>query len=104
MCMVSAVGDNFRGRLPEKDYWPGIQPFVVPGFVPNMPPPSQVSRLEFDALKRDLEELKKVLVAAKRFDEVAGEPDCEMDEKVAIIKKLAEITGVSMEDVFGPRT
>ena len=98
MCMTSAVGDSYRDGLPNKPYFPGIQPFIVPGFAPN---PPAVSRQEFDALKRDLEELKKVLLAAKRFDEVAGEPDCEMDEKVAIIKKLAQIAGVSMEDVFG---
>lgn len=97
MCMTSAVGDYYKDSLPSKPYWDGIQPFINP-LAPIAP---AVTRQEFDALKRDLEELKKALLAAKRFDEVAGEPDCEMDEKVAIIKKLAKVVGVSMEDVFG---
>jgi hypothetical protein len=59
-----------------------------------------VSREEFNALKHEITELRKVLKAAKAFDEATGQPDCEMDEKVALIKRLAEMVGVSMEDIF----
>jgi hypothetical protein len=47
-----------------------------------------------------MEELRKLLVAAKDFDVVTGQPDCEVDDKVALIKRLAELVGVDMSDVF----
>lgn len=47
-----------------------------------------------------MEELKLLLKAAKRYDEQVGEPDCEADEKVAIIKALAEQLGVDVDEVF----
>lgn len=100
MCVVSYVGDYYRDTLPAKPYWPTIQPFVSP-------PPSTVPIVitnipleEFNALKRDVEELKLLLKAAKRFDEKTGQPDCETESKVALIKKLAELVGVDMNEIF----
>jgi hypothetical protein len=103
MCVTSNVGDYYRDSLPSKPYWPTIQPFVspsVPAGAPIFVP--QITRQEFDQLKHDVEELKKLLVAAKRFDEATGEPDCEVEDKVTIIRKLAGMVGVSMEEIFGP--
>jgi hypothetical protein len=88
--MVSMVGDYWRDRtLPES--FPSY-----PSWPNNVPP----SRAEFEDLKRSVEELKNLLVAAKRYDVVQGEPDCEMDDKVSLIKRLAEIVGVDMKEVF----
>jgi hypothetical protein len=98
MCAVSAVGDYYTRRLPETPYWPGIQPHLGQAVGGVLMP---VSRLEFDALKKDVEELKKLLLAAKKFDDETGQPDCEVESKVALIKKLADLVGVSMEEVFG---
>ena len=58
------------------------------------------SKEEFDALKKEVEELKQLLKAAKKFDEETGQPDCHMDDKVDFIKKLAEYVGVDLEDIF----
>ena len=60
----------------------------------------EISRAEFDALKAELESLKKLLKAAKIYDEETGQKDCEDPEKVAMFRKLAELVGVSMEDIF----
>ncbi len=95
MCMVSAVGDNFKDSFPNK--WPQFnQPFPAP----------EVSRADLDALRKEMAELKKLLSAAKKFDDSTGQPHCEMDEKVDLIKKLAALVGVDLEDVFGkePKT
>lgn len=62
--------------------------------------PSTPTREEFEALKKEVEELKKLLLAAKEYDEKTGEPDCEIDEKVEVIKKIAKLVGVDMESVF----
>ncbi len=91
--MVSNIGDGFKEAFTQK--WPGWptqpdQPFHI----------SQVSREEFDALKREMEELKKLLQAAKKFDEKTGQPDCEMGDKVELIKRIAKIVGVELGDVF----
>jgi len=97
MCVVSNVGDYWRDSLPQKPYYPAIQPFIN---IPNNPVP-EISRKEFDALKKDVKELKKLLIAAKKYDEAVGEPNCELEKKIAIIKKLAGLVGISVDQVFG---
>lgn len=90
MCVVSAVMDNFN----QQQDWSRFlhpQPFV--GY-------PAVSREEFDSLRKTVEELKKVLVAAKLFDEATGQKDCEMEEKTALFKKLAEFLGIDVSEVF----
>lgn len=64
-----------------------------------LPPP--VTREEFDALRSEVLEMKALLIRAKRYDEENGEKDCEIDDKVALLKKVAELVGVSLDDVFG---
>lgn len=103
MCTVSMIGDHYRDRFPEK----------YPGWFPGAPTqgqsqrpiiiqqPSSVSKEEFEALRRDVEEMKALLKRAKIYDEANGEPDCEMDEKVALLKKVAELVGVDLSEIFG---
>lgn len=87
MCVVSMIGDDWRNRnFDWSDY------FIKPDNSPT--------REEFEALKKELESLKKLLKAAKIYDEETGQPNCEMDAKVDLIKKLAEIVGVDLEDIF----
>jgi hypothetical protein len=94
MCTVSAMGDEWGRTFPDR--WPNVYPspntstYIVP-----------ISREEFEALKSEVEALKRLLQEAKAFDEATGQPDCEMDEKVALIRKVAEFVGVDLEDVFG---
>lgn len=95
MCVVSNVGDFYQRRWNE--YYP----------VPVTSPPTQVtiyggvSREEFEALKREVEECKRLLKMAKDIDKSLGNPDCEMDEKVAIIRKMADLVGVDLEGLLG---
>ena len=96
MCMVSNVGDGWAEKFPDK--WPNINP--PPHSAPFIIQP-EVSRAEFEALRKEMEELKKLLIAAKNFDKATGQPDCEMDEKVKLIKAIAKLVGVDMGDVFG---
>jgi hypothetical protein len=59
-----------------------------------------VSRTEFDKLKAELEAVKKLLAAAKIYDEETNQPDCEDPDKVAIFKALAKLVGVDLNDIF----
>lgn len=89
MCTVSMVGDAYARQ------WPPITtPQTVTTYIGG------VSRAEFDALKAEVENLKKLLKLAKAMDAAAGTPDCEMDEKVALIRSVADAVGVDMADVF----
>ena len=99
MCVVSNVGDDWSKRWPNNPVnpWKDTNPWWEQIGVPA---PSPVSREEFDALKKEMEELKKLLKAAKEYDEKTGQPDCHMDEKVELIKKIAELVGVDLKGIF----
>lgn len=90
--MVSNIGDSWTDKFPQN--WPHIQPhtYIQTG----------ASQADLNALRREVEELKKLLLAAKEFDKATGQPDCEMDKKVKLIKSIAKIVGVDLGDVFGP--
>jgi hypothetical protein len=113
MCTVSNIGDNYRDNFAPR--WPNIvHPNTWPAQPTGVPYPSQpgipgqpvpvftpaVSKEEFEALKKEVEELKQLLKAAKKFDDETGQPDCHMDDKVDFIKKLADYVGVDLEDIF----
>ncbi len=90
MGMVSNIGQGFANQFPQK--WPHFNP--LPESI------SEVSRAEFEALRREVQELKKLLLAAKKFDEATGQPDCEVEDKVKLIKAIAKLVGVDLGDVL----
>lgn len=85
MCVVSMVMDDWLHRHPQL-------PPSVP-FTELFP----VTRPEFEELKAEVESLKKLLKAAKIYDEETGQPDCEIEEKMDLIKKFAEALGIDLE-------
>jgi hypothetical protein len=85
------IADDYRQIIPQ------THPWVV---TPSISPVNHPTREEFEALKREVEEMKKKLKAAKKQDEEEGNPDCEMEEKVEFLRKIAELVGVDLEDVF----
>jgi hypothetical protein len=42
----------------------------------------------------------KTLVADKEYDAATGQPDCEMDDKVELLKRIAELVGVDVREVL----
>lgn len=91
--MVSNIGDSWKDQFPKN--WPQVPLNPTPIIIP----PS-VSQAEFDKLRHEVQELKKLLAAAKAFDAATGQPHCEMDEKVKLIKAIAKMVGVDLADVF----
>jgi hypothetical protein len=90
MCVVSAVSDHYR-----------LQPWVQD---PPLQPPAPFApptRQEFDDLKAKVDEMHKILKVAKQYDTDTGQPDCEMSDKVALLKQVADLVGVDLSDVFG---
>lgn len=113
MCVVSMVGDGFRDKwekklpgdwLPTPGVYPPMPPIPSQPYTPQVNPfnvPTTITRKEFDALKSDIELIKILLIKAKIYDEQNGEPDCEMDEKIAFLKSVAKRVGVDLDEVFG---
>jgi hypothetical protein len=103
MCVVSAVGQYWANSLPH--LYPNI-PFTggpVPGIGITggaQQWQSYVTQEQFQQLRNEINELKVLLLAAKKFDESTGQPDCETEDKVALIKQIARLVGVDMKDVF----
>lgn len=85
------IGDDFSRRLPE--HYPNYHQWIT---YPNNGP----TREELDALKREIQELKELLKAAKKYDEATGQRDCEMAQKIELLTKLASLVGVDLSDVF----
>lgn len=101
MCTVSNIGDYAGKRWPQE--YPWAQPYVDPGADPRFPPSYPlpgVSREEFERLKKEVEEMKKLLAAAQKFDEATDQPHCEHEEKVKMLKRFAELVGVDLKDVL----
>ena len=107
MCVVSMVGDFYGDKWREK---PWIQPNLpyVPGTGTNPQPIpefkidfGQVSKEEFDALKKEVQDMKKLLERAVEYDKKNNEPNCEMEDKVALLKQVAKMVGVDLSEIFG---
>lgn len=94
MCTVSMIGDHYREHFPQQ--YPWIQTTGTNINLSNAP-----TREEFEALRRAVEDMKSLLIRAKIYDEENGEPDCEMEEKVEMLKRIAEMVGVDLYEVFG---
>jgi hypothetical protein len=113
MCVVSMVADHYRDRFRDEGWDKYIDLYRVPTQLPALPPPgylpvppgfvpiSEVSRAEFDELKKLVMEMRDLLKRAKEYDERNNEPHCETEEKVALIKKIADAVGVDLSEVFG---
>lgn len=100
MCSYSMIGDHYTDKFRQRDWY---QPNAVPmpgslGFTLN---PSQISRAEFDALKAEVAEMVALLKRAKKYDEDNGEPDCEMEDKIKVLRAVAKLVGVDLDKATG---
>ena len=95
MCVVSMVGDHYGEWIP-KTY-----PDVFPSWPHVTRVAEYVTKDEFDALKRTVEEMKELLKRAKEYDERNSEPHCEVEEKMELLRRVAKAVGVDLDDVIG---
>jgi hypothetical protein len=87
------IGDTFRDRWIREPWFPEPRPYT------DYTQPN-ISRQEFEDLRKEVKVLKDLLKAAKAYDKKHGEPNCEIDEKMKILKKIAEKVGVDLNDVL----
>ncbi len=93
MCAVSMVGDHYNPQ-----FQPYVQPLQGAGGMSQLF--QQISRAEFDELKRQVLEMKDLLIKAKEIDDKTGQPDCEQEDKVRILKAIAKAFDVDLSAVF----
>ena len=115
MCVTSMISDHYGKKW--TDQYPDVfQPKVIPTWppaqLPQQPTLTQeqidkllykevpLTRKEFDELKKEVQEMKELMLKAIKYDEVNNEPKCAMDEKVELITKIAELVGVDMNEVL----
>lgn len=102
MCVVSMVGDHYN------DKWQYLRSYTFPR--PNTITVTSenvfndfseiVSKQQFDELKKEVEELKKLLKRAKEYDEKNNEPNCEIEDKMKFLKAVAKLVGIDLDDVL----
>ena len=97
MCMTSAVLNN---QQPQPIENPIILQKPVYTYLQGLTTPNYVNQEEFDKLKKEVQELKELLIAAKKFDEVTNQKDCEQQEKVKLLKELGKYFGVDLDNVI----
>ena len=107
MCVASMIGDHFGEKFKQTPY---VLPYLQQ---PPPPPPSYnilmeqisgppVSRNEFLALKATVDEMVALLKRAKIYDEKNGEPECEIEEKMVLLRQVAKLVGVDLDkEVLG---
>lgn len=112
MCVVSMIGDHYKDHF--KDY--------EQIFIPKYPQPLKITpdtgasitypvgnvftyidKDEFEHLKKEVEHMKKLLIRAKIYDEQNNEPNCEIEEKMEFLRKVAELVGINLDDVIGKK-
>lgn len=81
MCVVSMIGDFYSEKFQPYFNWP------------------QTSQTEFDALKKDVLEMKELLRRAKIYDEKNNQKDCELEEKFKLLKEIAKMVGVELTNI-----
>lgn len=62
---------------------------------------SDISREEFDVLKKEVEEMKQLLINAKIYDEKNIKPNnYEIKEKIKTLHKIADFMGINLDDIL----
>ena len=59
-----------------------------------------ISKEDFEAFRKEFLEFKDLVKRALKYDVDNNQPDCEVDDKVNAVRKIAEQLGIDMEDVF----
>ena len=93
MCVVSMVYDHFYDKW---DKYPRPQPYrVVPPVLPFVPYPTLPPQIT----PKEIEEFKKLLEKARKYDEDNNQKDCELESKRKKLQDLAKELGVEIDFV-----
>lgn len=104
MCVYSMIGDAFddswKRKYPNQPIMPNTGGSASNIFHWPDPKAIEAIRKDIDYVKKELELLKDLLKRAIKYDEKMNQPECEMEQKIEAIRKVAEIAGVDLSDVL----
>lgn len=90
MCVMSMVMDHYH------DKWkPLVEPATIPAPPPYLPWVAPVPMIT----PAEIEEFRRLLERARKYDAEHAQPDCEMEEKRQRLKDLAKELGVEIDFV-----
>lgn len=96
MCTLSMVGDHYSEK------WQPVLPQILP--IPDETYKNNpISRWEFEQLRREVEDMKALVERALQYDREHNEPDCQVEEKLEVLRKVAEFVGIDLDEVFNPK-
>lgn len=92
------IGDHYHDKW--KDRW--TEPYTngTVQIITTYKEPEYATREEIEELKKEVLEMKELLKKAIKYDRDNNEPDCQLEEKMATLKKVAGLVGVDLEEVF----
>lgn len=111
MCVVSNTGDfwgeRFRPLRPLLPYeqqhaygWPTPERTDIKKIIFPAAHPTQE---DFDRLREEVEIMKEQLKLAKEYDEKNGEPNCEIDAKMKLLREIAKLVGIDLDEVLNKK-
>lgn len=98
MCVVSMIGDHFHDKW-NTPYNQNIIKEIEIWRNSNFPKPN-VTREEFDNLKKEVLDMKELLKKAFDYDKKNNEPNCEIEEKIATLKRVANLFGIDINTIL----
>lgn len=105
MCTVSMIGDHYGDKWFPKRYPGDFQPFdpdkrAGREDIAKILAGNQVTREEFDKLKAEVAEMTQLLKRALEYDRKNNEPDCQMEEKMALLRKVCDAVGIDLDEIL----
>ena len=84
------VGDFYTDKFKRDEY---------AKFFKQPQPLQDVTKEEFEALKKEVLDMKELIKRAIDYDKRNNEPHCETENKIALLKQVAEMVGVDLKDI-----
>jgi len=102
MCVVSMIADHYRDKFTPYPYpgWPSFPndtPVIDNITIGTSTFEPMVTKKEFDELKRKVDEMVELLKRAKEYDKKNNEPDCEVEDKMDLLRRVAKAVGVDLD-------
>ena len=86
MCVVSMVMDHYRDKWEPYVQQPTVWPVVIGKIPPTI-------------TAEEVAEFRRLLERAREYDKRMGQPDCEVDDKRQILKRIAAALGIDISFV-----
>lgn len=88
MCSVSVVFDQYQPFIPQPSQWPQTPLLPLPY---GQTGPRQRAFPTTEELRELLDSFHRAVEAAKTFDRLTGQPDCEDPEKAKLLDRVREL-------------